>query len=191
MGILTWTSPRPFPRESRQAAYDLAQQAFPAGFLKKSPKTFRVSPTRCKVLALRYTGPQPLDLTQLYGSPFWASTSNNIYNTRDLNLVVGNTVIESPSHMASRYYETTALYPIWYQYFEDGFRWIAAPKPLLNYEAKLPYFRGEDARVLTVRGYPSPAANRVADWKSFIGWLSVRFFSRLPTPSEWDATCSI
>ena len=85
----------------------------------------------------------------MYGSPFWASTINNIYNTRDLNLVVGNTVIESPSHSSSRYYETTAIYPIWYEYFKSGLRWIAAPKPRLDYTVKLPYFRDESERVLT------------------------------------------
>jgi glycine amidinotransferase/scyllo-inosamine-4-phosphate amidinotransferase 1 len=77
------------------------------------------------------------------------STSNNCYNTRDLNLVVGNSVIESPSYLESRYYETAALYPIWYKYLKNGFKWIAAPKPLLNYNCKLPYYRDENKRVLT------------------------------------------
>ena len=85
----------------------------------------------------------------MYGTPFWKSTSNNVYNTRDLHLVVGNTVIESPSYLESRYYEATAMYPIWYKYFEQGFKWIAGPKPKLNYLVKPPYFRSEDERVLT------------------------------------------
>ena len=37
---------------------------------------------------------------------------DNVYNARDLNLVVGNMVIESPSHNISRYFETNALYDI-------------------------------------------------------------------------------
>ena len=45
--------------------------------------------------------------------------------------------------------KTAAMYDIWYDYFEQGFKWIAGPKPLLNYEAKLPYFRDESERVLT------------------------------------------
>ena len=75
-----------------------------------------------------------------------SSTSNNAYNVRDLNLVVGDMVIESPSHDASRYFETTTLYDIWYEYYEKGFKWIAAPKPKLNYDVLKPYYRDEQAR---------------------------------------------
>ena len=101
---------------------------------------------KCGVIVHR---PEPIDFSAIYGTPFWKTTSNNVYNTRDLNLVVGNSVIESPSYLESRYYETTTMYPIWYRYFENGFRWIAGPKPMLNYPIRLPYFRDEKDRELT------------------------------------------
>ena len=63
--------------------------------------------------------------------------------------MVGNNVIESPSPVRSRYFETTALYPIWYEYFEAGFRWIAGPKPRLEGEVLSAYFRDETERELT------------------------------------------
>jgi glycine amidinotransferase/scyllo-inosamine-4-phosphate amidinotransferase 1 len=85
----------------------------------------------------------------MYSSPYWSSTSNNVYNARDLNLVVGNSVIESPSYLINRYYETTCLYDIWYKYFDKGFTWIAGPKPRLNYESSVPYYRNEDERIMT------------------------------------------
>ncbi len=68
---------------------------------------------------------------------------------RDLHLVVGNTVIESPSHHISRYFESTALYEIWYEYFEEGFKWISGPKPKLVEDPVEPYFRDELNRILT------------------------------------------
>ena len=80
---------------------------------------------------------------------YWTSTGNNIYNVRDLHLVVGNTVIEAPSQHIARYYEASALYKIWYQYFDEGMRWISAPKPKLVDPVILPYFRDESERVLT------------------------------------------
>ena len=64
-------------------------------------------------------------------------------------MVVGNTVIESPSHNISRYFETTSLYHIWYHYFDLGFKWIAAPKPKLEKNPVLPYYRNEQDRPLT------------------------------------------
>ena len=51
-----------------------------------------------------------------------SSTINNIYNIRDLHLIVGNNVIESSSPVKDRYFEATALYNVWYKYFEEGFR---------------------------------------------------------------------
>lgn len=149
MGVLTWTKPVPPSEELKEKAYALAKKAFPAWFLDEIAEDLQGLCDTLKEFGVKVYRPEPYDLTRMYSSPFWASTSNNIYNTRDLNLVVGDTVVESPSHMASRYYETTALYPIWYKYLEKGFRWIAGPKPRLDYEAKLPYFRDESERVLT------------------------------------------
>ena len=90
--------------------------------------------------------PKEHDISKFYSSPFWSATGNNLYNVRDLHLIVGNTVIESPSHHMSRYFEATALYDIWYQYFEDGFVWISGPKPKINKQVIKPYFRDEDKR---------------------------------------------
>ena len=149
MGILTWTKPTPIPEPIKAKAYTLAKKAFPSWFLEEVAEDLKGLADTLQSFGVKVYRPQPFDLTHMYGSPFWASTSNNIYNTRDLNLVVGNTVIESPSHSSSRYYETAALYPIWYEYFKSGFRWIAAPKPRLDYTVKLPYFRDESERVLT------------------------------------------
>jgi len=39
------------------------------------------------------------------------------------------------------------LYRIWYEYLPYGFRWIAAPKPRLDYEPFTPYYQNE--RILT------------------------------------------
>ena len=49
-------------------------------------------------------------------------------------------MIESPSHVRSRYFESTSLYKVWYEnYFNDGFIWIAAPRPILKNNTSLPY----------------------------------------------------
>lgn len=148
MGTLTWTQPIAIPSNVQDRAYAVARQAFPGWFLDEVAEDLEGLAETLRSLGIKVYRPEPHDLTGMFRSPFWASTSNNIYNTRDLHLVVGNTVIESPSHMASRYFEASALYPIWYKYLENGFRWIAAPKPKLDYEAKLPYYREGD-RLLT------------------------------------------
>jgi len=149
MATLTWMNSEPIPEQVMDQAYAIAKKASPKWFYDEVAEDLQGLCDALVGLGVTVHRPTVFNMSKLCVSPFWASTSNNVYNTRDLNLVVGNTVIESPSYLASRYYETTALYAIWYQYLEKGFRWIAAPKPRLDFEAKLPYFRDEKERVLT------------------------------------------
>ena len=149
MPTLTWNKPGSIPEEVREQADLLVKKAAPQWFYDEVSEDLQGLSDVLKSFGVIVHRPEVFDLSQMYASPFWSSTSNNVYNTRDLNLVVGNSVIESPSYMASRYYETTALYPIWYKYFENGFRWIAGPKPRLDYDVLTPYFRDENERELT------------------------------------------
>lgn len=149
MAVLTWSRPDQIPEKIKEQAYAIAKKAYPQWFLDEVAEDLERLSDLLKSFGVKVHRPKAYDLSRMYASPFWSSTSNNSYNARDLNLVVGNTVIESPSYLASRYYEAAALYPIWYKYLKQGFRWIAGPKPMLDYEAKLPYFRDENERVLT------------------------------------------
>lgn len=149
MATLTWRKSEPPDKKTLVKAYALARKACPQWFYDEVEEDLNGLAKALENLGVLVHRPEPFDFSAMYSTPFWRTTSNNVYNTRDLNLVVGNTIIESPSYLESRYYETTCLYPIWYEYFKNGFRWIAGPKPKLNYEAKLPYFRDETARELT------------------------------------------
>lgn len=149
IATLTWRRPEPPSNQLIEQAYTLSKKACPQWFYDEVEEDLNNLAETLNNLGVIVHRPQPFDFSVMYGTPSWRTTSNNVYNTRDLNLVVGNSVIESPSYLESRYYETTCMYPIWYEYFKNGFQWIAGPKPMLNYEAKLPYFRDESARELT------------------------------------------
>lgn len=149
VGTLTWKKASPPSESILTKANNLAKQACPSWLYEEVQEDLDNLAKVLESLGVIVHRPTPRDFSQFYGTPDWMSTSNNIYNVRDLNLVVGNTVVESPSYLESRYYEASCLYPIWYEYLEQGFRWIAAPKPILNYDAKLPYFRDESERELT------------------------------------------
>jgi N-dimethylarginine dimethylaminohydrolase len=146
---MTWRKPDPIPEKVLKEAMIIAKEASPQWFYEEVAEDLEGLCGTLKSFGVKVHRPEVFDYSRMYSSPFWSTTSNNVYNARDLNLVVGNNVIESPSYLESRYYETTALYPIWYEYLKEGFRWIAAPKPKLNYEAKAPYFRDENERELT------------------------------------------
>ncbi len=147
---IEWHSKKKISEDTLKKAYELCKQASPKWFVDEINEDLdNLSNTLKKYGAIVYR-PNVHDISKIYSSPFWSSSGNNIYNVRDLNLVVGNNIIESPSHNISRYYETTALYDIWYdRYFQNGFKWIAGPKPRLSKDPVLPYFRDENKRELT------------------------------------------
>lgn len=149
MAVLTWNQPGNIPENIKEKAYALAKEAYPRWFLDEIKEDLENLSATLRRLGVMVHRPAVHDLTTMYASPFWSSTSNNIYNTRDLHLVVGNNVIESPSHLRSRYYEAMGLYPTWYDYFENGFRWIVAPKPRLDREVLTPYYRDENENALS------------------------------------------
>ena len=149
MPALTWRGKEKLSEELLEKAYKLAKKACPSWFYNEVEEDLDNLAETLKGFGITVHRPEPIKYSEIYSTPFWHSTSNNVYNTRDLHLVVGNTVIESPSYLESRYYEATALYPIWYEYFEYGFKWISGPKPKLNYLVKPPYFRSEDERIFT------------------------------------------
>ena len=147
---IEWHSPKKISDEIISKAYDLCKKASPKWFVDEINEDLDLLSNTIKKFGAKVFRPKVHDISKIYSSPFWSSSGNNIYNVRDLNLIVGNNVIESPSHNISRYFETTALYEIWYEkYFEKGFRWIAGPKPKLISDPVLPYFRDESSRALT------------------------------------------
>ncbi|MCC7016137.1 MAG: hypothetical protein IT564_02905 [Rhodospirillales bacterium] len=149
MAVLTWSRPDPIPEDVKEKAYALAKQAFPRWFVDEVEEDLQGLCDILKGFGVKVHRPRPFENSRMYSSPFWSSTSNNVYNVRDLNLVVGNTVIESPSDQRCRYFETVALYHIWHEYFKKGSHWVAAPKPRLDYEVLTPYYRDDQARVLS------------------------------------------
>jgi glycine amidinotransferase len=146
---LTWKNSEPISPHVMEEAVKLASEAFPPWFLNEVQEDLDNLAATIAEHGVKVHRPNVHDIRKMYSTPFWSSTGNNIYNVRDLHLVVGNTVIESPSHMRSRYFEASALYDIWYEYFESGFKWIAGPKPRLNLEVMTAYYRDEKERVLT------------------------------------------
>jgi len=146
---LTWLKPDPIPEKTREQAELLAKEAYPKWFIDEINEDLEELSNVLKKEGVKVFRPQVHDISKIFNTPFWASSGNNIYNTRDLHLVVGNTVIESPSMLKSRYFEASTLYPIWYEYMKDGFKWICAPKPKLDSRVIIPYYRDEQERKLT------------------------------------------
>ena len=160
MATLTWTKPEPIPESVNEEAYKLAKEAYPQWLIDEVKEDLEGAVTIFKQFGVKVHRPTVHDITKMYTSPYgWSSTSNNIFNIRDLHLIVGNNLLESASPVKSRYFEATALYDVWYEYFKEGFKWLVSPKPRLSGDVLLPYFRDgkrelteEDARYQELTG---------------------------------------
>jgi glycine amidinotransferase len=77
--------------------------------------------------------PEPLDHSKPFSTPFWHSASG-LYAAmpRDVLLVIGDEIIESPMAWRSRYHEASSYRSLIKDYFRRGAKWTAAPRPELR-----------------------------------------------------------
>lgn len=65
-------------------------------------------------------------------TPYFSSVTNSPGCVRDMFLVVGNMLIETPPTDRRRYFEGILLRDIFFNYLRNGARWITAPRPILS-----------------------------------------------------------
>ncbi|NLU69502.1 inosamine-phosphate amidinotransferase 1 [Streptomyces sp. HNM0574] len=75
--------------------------------------------------------PEVTDHSRRFGTPEWSADGEYNYCPRDVLLPIGETVIEAPMTLRSRYFEPFAYRDILREYFDSGAHWISAPKPRL------------------------------------------------------------
>jgi glycine amidinotransferase len=79
--------------------------------------------------------PDPKSYGKPFSTPDWSSPGG-LYSAmpRDIMLVIGDELIEAPLSWRSRYFEIHAFRPILRDYFRQGARWTAVPRPELRDE---------------------------------------------------------
>lgn len=78
--------------------------------------------------------PPASDHEQEFGGPGWRTRGRHSYCPRDLALVVGSTIIETPSPSRGRYFELSNLRELFQDYLVRGAHWLGAPRPQLRDE---------------------------------------------------------
>ncbi len=80
---------------------------------------------------VRVRRPAPIDFSRPYRTRRWGSRGFCTARPRDGFLVVGDEIIETPMCWRSRYFESDAYRSLFKEYFRNGARWTAAPRPEL------------------------------------------------------------
>lgn len=84
---------------------------------------------------IRVHRPQKLPDLAEFKTPVFTARPRPMDNPRDLILIVGDMIIETPVLNRARFFETDLLKPTLQRYFLGGARWICAPRPTLQEKA--------------------------------------------------------
>jgi glycine amidinotransferase/scyllo-inosamine-4-phosphate amidinotransferase 1 len=139
---LHFSTPLSLSDEVLEKAEALARKAFPQWLVDEIAEDLEGLCHVLKSFGVKVLRPNPSHVTRQFVTPYFSASGDHVYNMRDLHLVVGNTVVESPSQEKHRYFETMGIYDIWYEYLKEGFRWICGPKPRLDGEYMITYYEG-------------------------------------------------
>ena len=76
---------------------------------------------------------RPTEMTEVMEtkSPWWEAHMGHALMSRDLFIVVGNEIIETPPQLRSRYFERDLYNELFTEYFKQGAKWTAVPKSRL------------------------------------------------------------
>ena len=104
---------------------------YPEQIIEETNEDLEEFSKQLKNLGVVVKRPEPTDFSKNNFTPLWNSDGYYNYCPRDSVLVVGDTIIETPMPLRSRYFETLGLKKILKDYFNNGSKWISAPKPEL------------------------------------------------------------
>lgn len=103
----------------------------PPHVIDRANEELEVLADKLRELGVVVRRPEPTDHAKQFGTPDWTSDGMYNYCPRDVLLVVGNAIIETPMSLRSRFLETFAYKQLLTEYLRSGARWVSAPKPAL------------------------------------------------------------
>ncbi|MBC6463622.1 amidinotransferase [Actinomadura sp. HBU206391] len=121
----------PLDQQQRQVFRDRAGTPFPPERVVAAKKELDELCAILEAEGVRVRRPVPQDQSREYGGPGWKSTGLYDAMPRDVLIVFGDEILESPMAWRSRYFATSAYRPLLKEYLRGGARWEAGPKPEL------------------------------------------------------------
>lgn len=109
-----------------------AGKSFPIDLLKKAEKELEQFVSILESEGVIVRRPEKIDHKKPFATSNWRSVGG-LYQAmpRDLLLVVGDLIIESPMAWRNRFFEVDGYRKLLKEYFNKGAKWVSAPKPQL------------------------------------------------------------
>lgn len=108
-----------------------AGRRYPGFLVKKAQRELDEFIKILTDLGIKVKRPEIISGERMFKTPDWKSKGFCTACPRDGFLVVGDEIIETPMAWRSRYFETSAYRSLFKNYFHQGAKWTAAPKPQL------------------------------------------------------------
>lgn len=117
--------------ESVEKPEDIPSGPYPEHIISEANEDLDAFATFLRSQGVTVRRPEPTNHAATFGTAEWQTNGEYNYCPRDVLLPVGETIIEAPMALRSRYFEPFAYRKHLLEYFESGANWISAPKPRL------------------------------------------------------------
>jgi glycine amidinotransferase len=121
-----------YPTLSRQELQEVTEGRFTRQVIEETTEDLGALIATLQDLGVTVRQPAAPDHSRSFSSPEWSSAGYLSYCPRDITMIMGSTIIETPSPMRARYFELLGgMRELFQDYMLDGASWLAAPKPRL------------------------------------------------------------
>jgi len=110
---------------------DIPQGPFSQQVIEETEEDLHTFVTTLENLGIKVRRPDTWPHEKKFSTIHWESRGYYNYCPRDIMLVIGDQIIETPSVMRSRAQETFSYRAMMVEYLKSGARWYSAPNPML------------------------------------------------------------
>lgn len=118
---------------------------FPAEMVESAEKELDNLAEVLTSLGIIVHRPEDFDFSKEYETPWWKSRGLYAAMPRDVMMVIGDTIIEAPMAWRSRYFEIFAFRKLIQKYFNEGAKWLVAPKSTMAGDFYNPTYSPDNA----------------------------------------------
>jgi scyllo-inosamine-4-phosphate amidinotransferase 1 len=111
---------------------DVREGYYPRQVIEETQEDLEDLVSLLKSFGVSVKRPKSLNNSKSFSNGDWSTNGYYTYCPRDSVLIIGDTIIESPMALRSRYFETFSFRDDFINYMKHGTRWVSAPKPRLG-----------------------------------------------------------
>ena len=116
----------------REEMLGVKEGLYPKQVIEETNEDLEELVSTLKSFGIKVKRPTTQDNFKVLSNGEWISDGYYNYCPRDSVVVIGDTIIESPMALRSRYFETFSFRDDFIDYMKKGARWVTAPKPRLR-----------------------------------------------------------